>query len=160
MATTIRGSDNFDTAPDGLGKVLQVVQSTYNTEQVLAGGTGWVDVNLDVSITPTSASSKFLIMLSVNSIANSTSDMGVKIRRVTASDTSTVAARTRHGYSNDSPWTAPMIEYTYLDSPNTTETITYDIQGRLGSGTWEWYAQSGASDNINKGTLVVMEIAQ
>ena len=73
MASTIRGSDNFDTADNAtqteldnkvVGKVLQVVNVSNTTEQILAT-TSWTDTNLSLTITPSSTSSKIRLEFNI-----------------------------------------------------------------------------------------------
>lgn len=70
MATTIRGSDNFDTAPDGLGKVVQIQQtelvSTAYIQQITS--TTYVPITgFEVTITPKFDNSEILINVCLNS---------------------------------------------------------------------------------------------
>ena len=58
----------------GLGKILQVVNATTQTE-VSTAGTTFLDTNLTANITPTAANSKILITIS-QQLAINTNDSG------------------------------------------------------------------------------------
>ncbi len=127
-------------APTGGGKVLQVVQATNATE-ISIQSTSFTDTNLTGSITPSSASSKILVMVSQNSqVVGDIGNVGGSTRLMR--DATTVYSIDANGYnalySNYATLSAPtsgsiiaMITYSYLDSPATTSSITYKTQSKI-----------------------------
>jgi hypothetical protein len=120
--------------PAGGGKVLQVVYATNGT-QVNNATTNFVDTGLSASITPSSTSSKVLIF--VNQRINyyrSTSAQGgsLKILRSTTDiyqpGGNSCEFTNITGATNVEMKTVVPIQY--LDSPNTTSSTTYKLQGR------------------------------
>ena len=133
--------------PAGGGKVLQVVQATYNTSKTIAS-TSYTDTDLTLSITPSSATSKVLVMVQqfikfekLNTSPFPTSEtLGGTLKIVRgATDIYTLAAGGQgaggfyqdlaSGTQGDLRLFAqvPMI---YLDSPATTSSTTYKTQGK------------------------------
>jgi hypothetical protein len=122
-------------APAGGGKVLQVVQGSYSTQTTVATTT-FTDTGLSLSITPTSATSKILIIINQYVLIqrdNTDQGVGLKIFRggteVFATGTAAGA-----GYMFVAGTTAInlgiRVPLTYLDSPATTSATTYKTQGR------------------------------
>jgi len=151
------------------GSVLQVVQGTTSTA-VSISGTTYTDSNLSATITPTSATSKILILVNqvVYQYATSTSQVlsGIRLLR-----DSTVIV---NPYSDGTGPAEPYLEVgggteiynifrhtiNYLDSPSTTSAISYKTQGALrntGSGRTLLFQPSGS---INATSIIIlMEIA-
>jgi hypothetical protein len=131
---TVSGGVPTWAAPAGGGKVLQVVYATNGT-QVNNATTNFVDTGLSASITPSSTSSKVLIF--VNQRINyyrSTSAQGgsLKILRSTTDiyqpGGNSCEFTNITGATNVEMKTVVPIQY--LDSPNTTSSTTYKLQGR------------------------------
>jgi hypothetical protein len=140
-------------AAAGGGKVLQVVQAVSNTSTEVATST-FTDTTLTASITPTSATSKILVMVQQASrVAISSNENYAPLRLLRGA---TVVFDTRGttpvGYGGISSGGnglttmqlshfQPMI---YLDSPATTSATTYKTQGNSyltannGKVTYQW----------------------
>jgi len=125
-------------APAGGGKVLQVVSATYSTETTTASTT-YADTGLTASITPSSASSKVMILVSQSlaiETSSAASDVGGAIRLMR--DSTGIfnnAAEYQTAYFTSATFTGTyfIVGYTnimYLDSPATTSALTYKTQGR------------------------------
>lgn len=140
----------------GAFRVLQVVQTTKN-DTFSTTSTSFVDVTgLTVSITPSSTSSKILVMCSVfgnnqtefvymQLVRNST-NIGVPSGGSAPSSTSGTVYQTTMALN-------------WLDSPNTTSATTYKIQARCGSGT-AWINRFGFSADVTcVSSITVMEIS-
>ena len=115
-------------APAGGGKVLQVVSMVYSTE-VTTTSTTFQDTNVTANITPSSATSKILIIANINGNVK-TGDTGIRHRimrgateltLIEASDTFNNANNYSHSGGSG---------LTYLDAPNTTSATTYKVQFR------------------------------
>ena len=144
------------------GSVLQVVQATYSTE-LLTTSTSYVDTNLSASITPTSASSKILVLVNQQvSLARDTNDtIRVDCQIVRTSTSVYTQGRILGGRAGTSAfgdlYYVGSFNGTYLDSPNTTSSTTYKTQGRVStssnSGT-AFFQESGQNS-----TITLVEIA-
>ena len=64
------------------GSVLQVVNATYSTYTTTSSST-FADTGLTATITPTSATSKILVLLNVNGVAKETGNTGCALRLFT-----------------------------------------------------------------------------
>jgi hypothetical protein len=155
------------------GSVLQVVQS-IKTDRQTTSSTTWVDVTgLSVTITPTSASNRILVMASVNTIGTGDGN-GLYVNLVRNS--TTIVSTTAGGNSqeqggawgvsggggmtsgNDNrKYANPSL--TYLDSPATTSATTYKVQARVSGGTGSINSWPLNNDQSSVCSLTVMEIA-
>jgi len=123
----------------GVGKVLQVV-STTKTDTFSTSSTSYTDVtSLSASITPSSASSKILVIVNV---LGSQDVNGNRIFMKLLRDSTSICigdsagSRDRVSFGSSSYETVFMTTWSqnYLDSPSTTSATTYKIQMRV-SGT-------------------------
>jgi hypothetical protein len=156
------------------GKVLQVV-STNKTDTFATSSIGntFVDVTgLSVSITPSSASNKILVLATVNHGVDGIRATALKLLRDstainigTASGNRPAASTVGIGENFDTN-RGEVSSINFLDSPNTTSAITYKIQVGIleattnvarvntsGGDTDDTYVARSAS------TITVMEIA-
>jgi hypothetical protein len=151
------------------GSVLQVVSNT-KIDTFSTTSSSYVDVTgLFVTITPTSSSSKILITGLVN-IAGSQDVAFFRLVRdstaicVGTAAGSRVAATAQMRNSPDSA-DADAAALNFLDSPNTTSSVTYKIQTASSPGGYTARINSSADDvdQTNRGrtasTITVMEIA-
>ena len=119
------------------GKVLNVVQSTYNT-QVTVDSATFTDTGLSASITPSATSSKIMVLVSqtfYNERAHREAFSGIQLLRgstviATESEKSNgsymyINTGSSFNWNHGGRWTLQ-----YLDSPNTTSSTTYKTQGR------------------------------
>jgi hypothetical protein len=147
------------------GSVLQVL-STAKTDTFSTGSTSFVDVTgMSVTITPSSASNKILIMVGSQVSMNSADCTTVKILRGSTDIFIGDAAGSRPRVSSSKSFASNGIEAApiiYLDSPATTSATTYKLQMRLASGTA--YLNRSSSDGDNSAhprtasSITVMEI--
>ena len=143
------------------GMILQVV-STTKTDAFSSTSTSMVDITgLTATITPTSASSKILVLVS---IVYSTSDAGNGVRFNLVRDVSDIAIGTGGAIGNNtlnlftaSASARASASINFLDSPSTSSSTTYKIQGEVAANTF--YVNRGASDNVSVSTITLMEIA-
>jgi len=122
----------------GGGGIIQVVSASTSTEVTNATST-YVDTGLTATITPTSASSKVLVLITQQYYytRNSTAQgIGIRIYRDTTLVYDPLANAT--GPLEDYMALGNVTSVTYystfnrsiLDSPNTTSAVTYKTQGR------------------------------
>jgi len=148
--------------PASGGKVLQVVSTTTATQASSTTNT-WVTTGLSTSITPSSASSKILALVSVGGVAkssaNANQEVGLRINR--ASGASVWYFSESGLYTNTLLFlSVPTASTMWLDSPNTTSSTTYTVEFRSSTNVATVYVQ-----NTNTGTgiapnssLILMEI--
>jgi len=151
----------------GVGKVLQVV-STTKTDTFSTASTSFVDVTgLSVSITPSSASNKILVIASIYAGNNTNYSHARLVRGSTAiciGDAN--GSNSRVSFNNF--YTADSSTYkggtqNFLDSPATTSATTYKVQMLAGSSTVYLNYGGTADTDFARGrtasTITVMEIA-
>ena len=138
------------------GSVLQVIQTTSNTATELTAVNTWTTVGTAATITPTSASSKILVMHSAGGLSNgSNASFGFQLLR----GSTAVSTRSRYGYTAVSGYTPINWDFKYLDSPNTTSAITYNFQIRLtNAGNIRHCDNESAVINNDACTTILMEI--
>lgn len=114
--------------PTGGGTVVKV-QFASATAEVTSSSATYIDTGLTVSITPTSASSKVLILGMIYFGHNTDTDVGLRLLRgATDLNSKKIAGNAS---------ASGAFSYVYLDSPATTSALTYKFQfNRLaGAGT-------------------------
>lgn len=155
------------------GAVLQVVQA-YSDTVVTGSSNTWIDNPATVSITPTSTSSKILLLHHSSCWGGNGNDISFRFMR----DTTPVGIATSGSYNaqatttdtiyNGYGWETRNISMNFMDSPSTSSAITYSVQGQivLGATTssyFKWNATSNTSglDSAHGiSTIIAMEIAQ
>ena len=151
------------------GNILQVV-SVAKTDIFTTTSTALVDITgLSVSIAPTSATSKILVLcsLSLNVTNGNYMAQAVLFRgatRISVGDAAgsriqCSAYATVNGDRGRSPFSI-----TFLDSPATTSSTTYKFQGLIESGGTLYINQNASdADSVINGrtasTITVMEVA-
>jgi hypothetical protein len=142
-------------APAGGGKVLQVVNATFSTLKTSSSDT-WTDTDVTVTITPTLATSKILIIGAINGCGketNSSAALGLRLMRgatqiaffgdTIAYNANAIEARVGTGATAS-----------YLDNPATTSATTYKFQFRSSQNSAVVFIQSGNSTS----NITVLEI--
>ena len=149
------------------GTVLQVVSAT-KTDTFSTASTSLVDVTgLSVSITPSSATSKILVMVVASGGGDeATNGMNLALLRdatqIALGDAS--GSRSR-GFGGNQQITNAMHTNTavYLDSPATTSATTYKVQASVNTGTGYINRTHNDADNAyttrGVSSITVMEIA-
>ena len=173
MALELNGTTGVSLVQDGVitdanlpaGSVLQVVQTTKNDTTSYATSGSFADISgMSVSITPSSASNKVLVMFSIT-IGNLLSDRNDCVRLLR--DSTDIAIGTGGAVLNTTlHFRQTSIAYmqhgsmTFLDSPNTTSATTYKLQWRPeGGGTVYLNRRGNDSNFVTVSTITAMEIA-
>jgi hypothetical protein len=145
-------------APAGGGKVLQVVYGSSTTDTTVSTST-FTDTTLSASITPSSASSKVLVLVSlVSGGANATTVFQTNIKLLRGS--TDIWAPTYPAYPSMNNGGASSVELNgpipinYLDSPATTSATTYKMQGSRAQAAGSARFQFGGSIS----TMILLEI--
>jgi len=158
-----------DWADVGGGKVLQVVQAFRSSYSSFSTNSTWTDISgLSVSITPSSTSSKILVMTYVS--LGGGDDIAFRITRNGTAIGIANAQSNRlragfGGYTRDS-FELQNANCQYLDSPSTTSAITYKTQiFRNGGGTTylncdpQYNTENNNNTALGTSNIIVMEIA-
>ena len=134
------------------GKILQVVQSTKTDINSITGGT-YQDLGLSVSITPSSATSKVLVLLYA-SISSPDSSYDMKLRLLRGSTPvllgDAASSRPRASTALNLSWSsgsygAGNAAINYLDTPATTSATTYKLQA-MSYSSYSIYINRGPND--------------
>jgi hypothetical protein len=149
-------------APAGGGKVLQVVQALTTGYIAITSTNTFSDANLSASITPSSASSKVLIIIHqmltayTNSAAAPNDGFMRILRGATAiwNDSSTQPIYQQQSVAGGGP--SLVLSMCYLDSPATTSSTTYKPQYKqtTNANDHTLYMNYGG----NQSTITLMEI--
>ena len=151
---------------DGLpsGSSGGIIQMKYDSSGTGTGGssngtaltsTSFVDIGLEISITPTSSSNKMYVSFSVgaNNNASSTTADRLKLRILRDSTViwSVDEALVDYGSSNIH---VQGISASFLDSPSTSSSITYKVQGATASNN-----DAVQVNNNGRSDFTVMEVS-
>jgi hypothetical protein len=153
IITTGSSGQSIPKAALPTGSVLQVVYGSTSTA-VSSSTNTYVDTNLTASITPTSSSSKILVLVNQNGTNKDTTSPYMAIRIVRGSTTVLTYAIT-DGYSDGSVHRWGSSSASYLDSPATTSATTYKTQFCSLGNT----AYVEVQNNNAVSTIILMEIA-
>lgn len=136
----------------GGGKVLQVVNATTNTVVTNSTST-YADTTLTATITPSSSSSKILVIALLN-VQKGDANVYVQTRLVRNS-TAILNVATQTGFNNSTAIQNVGTDgVTYLDSPATTSATTYKMQIASATNAASVTAQGGSSTS----SITLMEI--
>ena len=154
----------------GAGKILQVLQ-TVKTDTTSTQSTTFGNISgLSVAITPSSASSKILIIIDLaiggpimnsHSIRLARGSTGIYIGDAASNR---IRASQALGYIGGLSYEQTNVHKTFLDSPNTTSETTYYVQWRIGyTGTFWLNKSARDTDNANydgrsASSITVMEV--
>ncbi len=109
------------------GKILQIIGAETSTE-TSSSSTTYADTSLTATITPSSASSKILVLVHQTSIMKNSSDNGGKLQLLRGSS---ALKMFENDFGRDGSSGLNIVGGTgivYLDSPSTTSATTYKTQ--------------------------------
>jgi hypothetical protein len=136
----------------GGGKVLQVIQATYAT-QVNVSTTTFTDTGLSVTITPSSATSKVMIIATHSGSGKDTGNTSATFKLFRgATDLGILAAIV--GTTSSTATIISNVTISYLDSPSTTSATTYKTQLNSPDNIAKAFTGAGAGTS----TIIAMEI--
>ena len=139
----------------GRGKILQVVSNTVTTNNTTSGTT-YTDTGLSATITPTSSSSKILV-LPFNPLGGDVdNDSGgtIEVKQKLLRDSTTVYEDDRFFVARGGQHHSNAFSH-FLDTPNTTSAITYKCQfARSDSGSTDAISNQGGREM----TMTLIEI--
>lgn len=140
------------------GSVLQVVQSNLGTA-VAINSTSLVDIGLSASITPTSSSSKILVLCSIQSTMNATAGGSWAGWYSLLRGSTQIADTSRQWTQSDASGNQAaggVMSIIWLDSPATTSSTTYKLQAYVGNSSGTLTVNLGS---VGESTITLMEIA-
>ena len=170
MTTTITGSGGVSQVQDGsigtadfaanaitaaklpAGSVLQVVHNNFNTHTTSSSGT-YADTGLQMSITPTSSSSKILVLVSQCGVRKEGGD-ALSYLKLVRNSTDLVQISISGAYTGSTALNSGSESTCFLDSPNTTSSVGYKTQFFRGN-----VGNVHVQVNGVKSTITLMEIA-
>ena len=155
LGSTITGSQSVPKSTLPTGCILQVVSASIYGENATQSTT-FVSAGLAASITPSSATSKVLILVNGASFGVSGNAEGY----FTIDRSGTNLGNGVGGFGR--VWNQASTNYTfvpgilmYLDSPATTSSRTYTVQYRQTNGAQQVYIGGGAGTS----SIILMEVA-
>ena len=151
-ASTLTGTQTLPKGTLPTGSVLQVVNATYSTE-IGTTSTSYATTNLTATITPTSATSKILVLILVPIGKNGSSGANLQLWRNSGSISQLTTNIGFDGTSNNC--NGYSYASGYLDSPATTSSTSYTLYyAATTSGQ-----QAKVFANNALGTINLLEIA-
>ena len=168
----IVSSAGITTTKLGTGAVLQVVSTTSNSAQSVNTTTFTELTSLTTSITPSSASSKILILGRVacaSTVGTTNSFIQFRLRRDStdicqgSGASGNMVNVTASLFTADNDVMDKQLPFVFLDSPSTTSAISYKIMGANSNAGFTINRPQSPDDNFYNGfvtsTLTLMEIA-
>jgi len=165
-APAVAGDQTF-TLP-GTGGTLDRLNRQWNLLQVVTGSTAtyastagstFIDTNLTATITPTSASSKILILVNQAGLVKFSSNTGVSLRLLRGS-TTLLQFEEAAGFTNSTAFNGISgSSACYLDSPATTSATIYKTQFASQNNTNGVGVQNFNSAAAANSTITLMELA-
>jgi hypothetical protein len=143
------------------GSVLQVVNGNTSTAVTSTTTEVWVDTGITATITPTSASSKIMVMVNICGIFKSDTSvwnrMGIRLLR--GATVIGITSLANMYTATTLTLRLPGAMYSKLDEPATTNATTYNVQFQveaLATGTGVSVQRDG---NSGESQIFLMEIA-
>lgn len=169
-APAVAGNSSVTVPTGGFGKILQVKQVVKTNTATINTTTWTTPSGLSVTITPSSTSSKILILCDVKfqGSAGTTTAQGRIVRGSTAiyiGDASGSRPRAMvQNYWNAEGYHNPTSGGIFLDSPATTSAVTYSFQAKSENTNTTWINRTqndrnSTSDSRNASSITVMEVA-
>jgi hypothetical protein len=141
-------------AAGGGGKVLQVVYGSTTTQTSNSTST-YADTTLSATITPSSASSKVLVLVSQNGVSKDIGNTGVQLKLLRGATTILTFAGTVC-FTNTTTRNDAAASCGYLDAPATTSATTYKTQFASRSNVAAVQVQVAGGDDTS--TMLLLEI--
>jgi len=137
------------------GKIGQVLQDSHSNEVDVSSST-YTSLNLSRDITPSATSSKILIIASLEGVGRHSGCDNGKVR-LEKDGSELVQFTNASGRLLDTSvnFYASSETCFYIDSPNTTSSITYSVKARRNNSTGAWRMNANGT---SYSTITVMEI--
>ena len=158
ILTTGSSGQSIPKAALPTGSVLQVVNATYSTTTSSSSST-FADTGLTASITPTSSSSKILVLVNQAGCGKDSNDTYLMLRLLRGSTTISDFERTGGGTASTARNFMGSCSVCYLDSPATTSSTTYKTQLASSNNNAIVYTQLNNGGVTAMSTITLLEIA-
>lgn len=165
MSSILKVSEIQDTTGKKIlqntGGVLQVKQQVYSTYTQITSNS-YVDTGITLNITPTSASSKILIIASIqcaNGTGVNANETGFQFVRGSTSIRVYERPIFAYNQSGDNLSIDANVSLVFLDSPSTTSATTYKVQARENSSGTMRINDYFSGNGNGCSTLTLMEIS-
>jgi len=130
--TSMSGLTSLPAAID-VGKIGQVVHTDSNANLAVAATSYYTIITL--AITPSATSSKILIIHTAPSDIELSNTSNMAHICLSRDGTNITTSGHNSSYASYQGWTRSTgTSITYLDSPNTTSSVTYGVQGKCDNG--------------------------
>tara|TARA_A100000172_G_C3024824_1_gene104442 strand:+ start:159 stop:677 length:519 start_codon:yes stop_codon:yes gene_type:complete len=171
--STLKVNALQDTSGNNLSRVGQVI-SVVKTDQFTSTSTSFVDITgLSINITPTSSSSKILVIAQC-SVVGEDAGTGIMLDRDGTEPIKADAEGSRQRFtifgshansSSEGQYSQPANHISFLDSPNTTSQVTYKLKAKTRTSSTFYvnttrYRSDNTNGSLGTATLTVMEILQ
>jgi hypothetical protein len=168
IASTLDLSGKTVTLPSGVGgKVLQAVYD-YTTATASTSSTSFTNTGFSLSITPTDATTKMLVMLSAY-MGSTRTDQNIYTGSAQLYETTTSTALPGasggfgHGVHFDNDTASARVAHhvvgSVLHDHNTASTLTYKVQFKALAATVYINTPDGSTNDWGSTTLTILEIA-
>jgi len=159
MALILSGDTGVPASGMPTGSVIQTVNATTTTN-VSSSSSTYVDTTLTATITPTSATSKILVLISQNGVGrnglSSAEDMKIKLVR---NGTDIAGIYQYAMYSGSSVlFRGGTYGLSYLDSPATTSATTYKTQFAAAENSGTVQVQQDGGNSVSTITLLEIKV--
>lgn len=147
-------NDTFASKLDaGAGQILQVVQAIYSTLASSSSST-YADTGLTATITPSSATSKVLVMVTHGGVAKTSGNTGVNFKLFRGATDLGVFDDAAGYNATSTTQHVGGVAFNYLDSPATTSATTYKTQFASGANIPTAWINNGG-----KASMTLLEIS-
>ena len=134
------------------GKILQVVQDSSTTQESTTSES-YVDTDLSISITPSSASSTILVVAQISgNVTKSSTTEAESLFNIVRTSTEIGSARLRLTAASANLSLSSSIALIKLDSPATTSSVTYKVQFKSNGASTTTY--KSISSTLSSLTLI------
>jgi hypothetical protein len=161
IITTASGSQSIPKAALPTGSVLQVV-STFKNDTFSSSSQTFIDITgFSVSITPTSATSKILVICQFLSAATGANSPRYNLVRDSTNIAQPSGGNAPSSVQLNTAGSSTSLQgcIVYLDSPATTSSTTYKLQGRTDGNSFVINRRGDDADATSVSSITVMEIA-
>ena len=158
MGAITRSISNNLTTGLGAGLVKQVVTATNSTAKNVAS-TSFTDTNLTADITPSATSSKILVMVQQQIVADRDNEDAYSALRLLRASTVLETfdkAQWDEAGGVGAVKAGSISTLIYLDSPSSTSAVTYHTEGKIGATSNNGTARFQHSNETS--TITLMEI--
>ena len=140
--------------PQHSGAIIQTVTDTSGQNDAI--GTSYESLGFNLSITPSSTSSKILLQLSGGGLLSASGDLKMRIKR----NGTVIQTLSRFQYKSGTDWTTVNWAFNYMDDPATTSACVYTIEAHCAAGS-DSLRFNNLTTNISEtyALLMAMEIA-